>query len=70
MSRWGRGGMVGVGKAISAHERTLRRAADILADEHVVKHAPGSRLDLCPLCQRERDHGLLPGEAIDLRRKP
>ncbi|MDP3937094.1 MAG: hypothetical protein Q8R92_03055 [Deltaproteobacteria bacterium] len=54
MASWGRGGMVGVRKAIYTHERTLRLASVILADEHGDKHAPGTRRDLCPKCAGAR----------------
>ena len=51
-NRWGRGGMVGVGKARHEHERTEQRAAEILREEHGVRHQPGERADLCPLCSQ------------------
>lgn len=53
MSRWGRGWEVGVRKAISEHERTLRQAAEILELECGREHKTGDRRDLCPRCQRE-----------------
>lgn len=49
--RWGRGWTVGINKSIAEHERAERLAAPILADEHGVRHAAGSRADLCPKCQ-------------------
>lgn len=43
--------MVGVRKAIWAHERTLKQAAVILAEECGTVHKTGERTDLCPKCQ-------------------
>lgn len=51
MTRWGRGGLVGVRKAIYEHERLQKQAAVILEREHGVGHRPGERADLCPKCQ-------------------
>lgn len=52
MSAWGKGGLVGVRKAIWEHERTQLRAAAILATECGTRHETGTRTDLCPKCQR------------------
>jgi len=49
--RWGRGGMVGVRKAIYAHEKAQEQAAAILVRECGVDHRTGDRADLCPMCQ-------------------
>lgn len=53
MSSWGRGGMVGVGKAIDEHDRTEGAARLILEKEHGTPegHDPGTRPDLCGLCE-------------------
>ena len=53
-SGWGRGGMVGVHKALWQHGQALARAAVILQEEHGKRHDPGTRCDLCPTCQREK----------------
>ena len=53
---WGRGGQVGVNKAIYAHERALRQAAVILELECGLRHKLGERVDLCPRCQANRDN--------------
>lgn len=68
MSRWGRGGMVGVHKAIWQNEQTNKHAARILADEcdtsRTVEikgekvtfgHKLGERSDLCPKCKAHQD---------------
>ena len=47
---WGRGWEVSIRKALSEHERTLQRAAEILAGECGERHPLGSRADLCPKC--------------------
>lgn len=57
MSRWGRGGMVGVGKAIWEHEQTEKIAAAIIRAECGIKHEHGSdaEKDRCECCQSRRD---------------
>ena len=50
---WEKGWEVGIRKAIWQHSRTLELAADILAQEHGIKHEPGSRGDLCPKCRAD-----------------
>ncbi|MEN6533342.1 MAG: hypothetical protein ABFD89_06745 [Bryobacteraceae bacterium] len=50
MTRWGRGGMVGVGKAVWKHEQTIRQAEAILSQEHGTRHQPGEH-ELCPKCR-------------------
>ena len=50
---WGRGGMVGVRKAIWEHERVQKMAAEILATECGTRHETGTRADLCPKCQTQ-----------------
>lgn len=50
---WGRGGMVGVRKAICRHEQMLKQAAAILAEECGTKHKPGEH-ELCPKCQEHK----------------
>lgn len=51
---WGKGWEVGVRKAISAHERAMAQAAEILASEHGTVHELGARPDLCWKCQAEQ----------------
>lgn len=53
MSAWGRGGTVGVRKAIWKHEQTLRQAAAILATECGTRHKTGEH-ELCPKCEEWR----------------
>jgi hypothetical protein len=65
---WGKGGLVGVRRAVWEHDKSTEQAARILADEHGVRHEPGSRKDLCPKCQAEQRLGLLPGEAVEFRK--
>lgn len=47
---WGRGGMVGVRKAIWKHEKTLQQAASILQAECGNRHKLGEH-ELCPKCR-------------------
>lgn len=47
---WGRGGMVGVRKAIWRHDQTIRQAETILAEEHGTRHKEGEH-ELCPKCR-------------------
>ncbi len=58
MSRWGKGWEVGVQKALSAQKRVRAKARAILAEEHGTRHVPGSRTDLCPKCQTEKQGGM------------
>jgi hypothetical protein len=51
---WGKGGMVGVRKAIWQHEQVQRQAAEILAIECGTRHETGTRPDLCPKCKQAR----------------
>lgn len=51
---WGRGGMVGVSKAIYQHEQTIRLAETILAEEHGTRHKPGEH-ELCPKCRELKE---------------
>lgn len=51
---WGRGGMVGVRKAIWKNEQTLRNAEIILMQECGSRHQVGEH-SLCPKCKRERE---------------
>jgi hypothetical protein len=56
VSRRNRGQFGTASRAITEHARAQRQAALILEVEHVArKHAPGTRLDLCPRCQAERE---------------
>lgn len=48
---WGKGGMVGVGKAIWQHQKVQEQAARILKAECGTRHQTGTRKDLCPKCQ-------------------
>jgi hypothetical protein len=47
---WGKGGLVGVRKAIWRHEQTIKRAEVILAEEHGTRHKEGEH-ELCPKCR-------------------
>ncbi len=62
---WGRGGMVGVRKAIWRHEQTIRHAETILAEEHGTRHKDGEH-ELCPKCREFKERAALrpndPGE--------
>lgn len=51
---WGRGGMVGVRKAIHRHEQTIRQAETILAEEHGTRHKEGEH-ELCPKCREYKE---------------
>lgn len=48
--RWGKGGMVGVRKAIWQHERAISQAEVILSKEHGIRHKEGEHA-ICPKCQ-------------------
>lgn len=50
MSRWGKGGFVGINRAIARHEAVIKQAEKILIEEHGKRHADGEH-ELCPLCQ-------------------
>jgi hypothetical protein len=50
---WGRGGMVGVRKAIWQHDQTIKRAEAILSDECGKRHVIGEH-NLCPKCREHR----------------
>lgn len=47
---WGKGGMVGVRKAIWKHDQMLKQAAFILLTECGQQHKLGEH-ELCPKCQ-------------------
>lgn len=51
---WGKGWRVSVAKAMYEHGLASERAAIILRDEHGAGHEPGTRCDICPLCQDEQ----------------
>ena len=55
---WGRGGMVGVRKAIWRHEQTIRQAETILAEEHGTRHKEGEH-ELCPKCRELKERAAL-----------
>ena len=51
---WGKGGMVGVNKAIHRHEQAMRQAEAILSQEHGLRHKPGKH-GLCPKCMESKE---------------
>lgn len=51
MSTWGKGGFVGIRKALWRHEQAMKRAEVILREEHGTRHKPGEH-KLCPLCRQ------------------
>ena len=51
MSAWGKGGFVGINKAVDRHRKTVRLAELILEREHGRMHKPGTH-ELCPLCRQ------------------
>ena len=59
---WGRGGMVGVRKAIWRHEQTLKQAAVILAEECGTRHKLGEH-ELCPKCREYKERVKRPNAA-------
>ena len=59
---WGRGGMVGVRKAIWQHEQTMKQAEVILAAECGTRHKLGEH-ELCPKCREHKERELRPNAA-------
>lgn len=50
---WGKGWEVGINREIWKQKKAVERAAEILKEEHGQRHQPGTRKDLCPLCQKK-----------------